>query len=284
MKKFKLFLFVAIAALTFSSCSKVPAGYVGIKFYLLGGDKGVDQEELSPGRYYIGINEELYKFPTFTQNYSWTADEAEGSPNDESFNFQDIQGLELNADIGITYKIRPEKVSTIFEKYKRGIEEITDVFLRNMVRDALVKQTSTMQVEDIYGAGRADLIDRITQDVREQCDSLGIDVEKIYWIGRIKLPPSVKEAVDNKIKATQKAQEVENQIREATAQAQKVIEKARGDSTARVMLATAEAAANRLVNASLTDRLIRYNEVQKWDGALSKVSGGSGTLVDLRQE
>ncbi len=63
-------------------CSKVPAGNVGIKVYLLGKSKGVDTEELPVGRYWIGINEELYKFPTFTQNYVWTKNINEGSIND----------------------------------------------------------------------------------------------------------------------------------------------------------------------------------------------------------
>jgi hypothetical protein len=38
-----------IGLLTLAACSKVPAGNVGIKVYLLGGDKGVDHEELGPG-------------------------------------------------------------------------------------------------------------------------------------------------------------------------------------------------------------------------------------------
>ena len=44
----------------FASCSRVPAGHKGIRVFLLGGDKGVDHEELGVGRYHIGINEELY--------------------------------------------------------------------------------------------------------------------------------------------------------------------------------------------------------------------------------
>lgn len=60
------------AALMFGTagCSKVPAGEVGVKVYLLGTDKGVDHEVLGPGRYWIGINQDLYLFPIFTQNYT----------------------------------------------------------------------------------------------------------------------------------------------------------------------------------------------------------------------
>ncbi|MFZ7121763.1 MAG: SPFH domain-containing protein [Eubacteriaceae bacterium] len=281
MKKLKLMLILLVSVISFTSCSKVPAGNVGVKFYLLGGDKGVDSEELSPGRYWIGVNEELYIFPTFTQNYVWTADEEEGSENDESFNFQDVQGLELNADIGITYKINPTKVNTIFEKYKRGINEITDTYLRNMVRDALVKRTSTLDVEYIYGKGRAKLIEDVTLDVKELCDPIGIEIEKIYWIGRIKLPQTVKEAIDAKIKATQIAQQRENELREAEAKAKKTIAEADGRAKSILLEAEAQAQANRLLNASLTPTLVEYEKIQRWDGKLPQVTG-SNALINLK--
>lgn len=286
-------LIVATLIVVFASCSRVPAGNVGIKFYLLGGSKGVDQEELSPGKYWIGVNEELYVFPTFTQNYIWTSDETEGSENDESFNFQDVQGLQLNADIGITYKINSSKVSLIFEKYKRGIDEITDVYLRNMVRDALVKRASLLDVEYIYGKGRAELIEMVTKDVQEVCQPIGIEVEKIYWIGRIKLPKAVDDAINSKIKATQIAQQRENELREAEAQAKKKIAEAEGESEsmkarakgkAEAILteAEAQAKANRLLNASLSSTLVEYKKVEKWNGALPQVSGSTGTIMNLK--
>ena len=58
-----------------SSFEKVEAGYVGIKVNMLGSDKGVDSEVLGVGRYWIGWNQELFKFPTFQQTVSWTKPE-----------------------------------------------------------------------------------------------------------------------------------------------------------------------------------------------------------------
>ena len=84
----------------FVSCSKVPAGNVGIKFYLLGKDKGVDYEALGPGRYWIGINEELFLFPTQRQNKVWSDDE-EGN---RGFEFQSKEGMKLSANVGIESK------------------------------------------------------------------------------------------------------------------------------------------------------------------------------------
>lgn len=285
MNKFKItkiILFIGLMGMIFQSCTKVPAGHVGIKFYLLGKDKGVNYDVLEPGRYHIGINKELYKFPTFTQNYVWTASADEGSENDESFTFQDKQGLELSADIGITYHLQEDKIPLIFETYKRGIDEITDLFLRNMVRDALVTRTSTMDVQYIYGEGRGNLIDSIQYDVMKQCTPLGIIVDKLYWIGSIRLPQTIKDAIDAKINATNKAQQRENELREAEADAKKKIAKADGEAQSIILKAKAEAEANKLITNSITDRLIKYEKIKKWDGKLPTVSGSGATIVDLK--
>ena len=44
MKSIFKALIVAGLVLFAAACSKVPAGYVGVKVYLLGGSKGVDQK------------------------------------------------------------------------------------------------------------------------------------------------------------------------------------------------------------------------------------------------
>lgn len=278
---FSLFFMVTLFSVMFMSCTKVPAGNVGIKFYLLGTDKGVDYEELTPGRYYNGINQEIFLFPTFTQNYVWTADKQEGSPNDESFTFQDKDGLGLNADIGITYSLNSEKVDVIFQKYKKGINEITDIFMRNMVRDAIISRSSTLSVEYIYGEGRKPLMDSTIADVRRECSPIGINVEKLYWIGEIRIPSTVKDAIDAKVKATQLAQQRENELREAEAAAKKVVAEADGYSQALLLKADAEAKSNRIVAASITTSLIDYEKIKKWNGQLPQVSGASA-IVDMR--
>ena len=112
-------LIIILGALLLVSCSRVEPGYVGIKVNLLGGSKGVDTEVLGVGKYWIGMNERLYHFPTFQQNYVWTRDKKEGSLNDESIKFQTKEGMEVGADLGISYHVDRSKVSILFQKYRR---------------------------------------------------------------------------------------------------------------------------------------------------------------------
>lgn len=268
----------ALLAVGVAACDRVPAGNVGVKVNLLGGDKGVDTEELSPGRYWIGMNEELYIFPTFTQNYVWTADAAESSPDNESLSFQTVEGMTVNADVGISYAIRADKVNTIFQKYRRGVNEITDTFLCNMVRDALNTTVSTRPISSVYGAGKAEIMSEVEQRVRDQVDPLGIDVERIYWVGELRLPQTVTASLNAKIEATQRAQQRQNEVAEAKAEAQKKIEAARGEAEQIRLKAEAEAEANQIVARSITPELVQYEAIKRWDGNLPRFTGGNAPM------
>ena len=257
-----------------TGCSKVPAGHVGVKVYLLGGEKGVDHEVKGVGRYWLGINEELYLFPTFTQNYVWTSDDnGSDSRGNESISFQTAEGLSVNADVGISYFIEQDKVSNVFQKYRRGVDEITDTYLRNMVRDSLNRRASVLPVESVYGRGKTELMDNVIEDVRAQVSDIGINIEKIYWINDIRLPATVLAALNAKIEATQKAQQRENEVAQAKAEADKKVEEARGI-----------AESMKLTNLEVTDKVLRLRElenqsawIEKWNGVLPATMAGEGT-------
>lgn len=247
-------------------CSYVPAGYKGVIVNLYGSDKGVAEQPVSVGRYFLGWNRELYLFPTFLQNYTWTRD----GQVDESITMQTAEGLSINTDAGITYNIKPENVVKVFQKYRLGIEEITNTFLRNMVRDAMNKVSSTMAVEEIYGPKKEDFIAKVNEIVKHEAEQDGIDVDKIYLIGSFKLPEAVVQSINAKIQATQNAMKVENEVATAKAEAQKVL-----------IEAQARAQANRIISQSLTPELVNYNAIQKWNGRLPQVTGGATPMISL---
>lgn len=259
-----------------TGCSKVPAGYAGVKVNLLGGDKGVDTEELGTGRYWIGMNEDLFLFPTFTQNYTWS----KSDERDESISFQTVEGLTVNADVGISYSIRKDKVTDIFQKYRKGVDEITGTYLRNMVRDALVTQASTLKIDAVYGAGKAKLISAVEKETRNQVNDLGIVIEKIYWVGELRLPPNVVQSINAKIQATQMTAQRENEINQSKAEAQKKIEDARGDAESTRLRAIAEAEAIRIKSEALRSNpeVLQLEAISKWNGVLpTYMTDGAGT-------
>ena len=277
-----LTLSLSLCALLLAACSKVPAGNVGVKFQMYGDGKGALQE-LPPGRYWVGWGYELYTFPTYTQTYTFTRSASEGRPVDESLSFQTSQGLTVNADVGITYHIDPAKVTLIFQKYRKGIDEITDVYLRNMVRDALVKQAAGLDIESVYGRGKANLIEAVQRDVSDEVAPVGIVVEKIYWIGELRLPENVVQSINAKIQATQMAEQRQNEVAQAQAEAQKVEAEAQGQAQARITIAEAEARAIALKGEALRQNpnVVQMSAIEKWDGRLPTYSGGALPFLHL---
>jgi regulator of protease activity HflC (stomatin/prohibitin superfamily) len=264
------------------SYSKVPAGHVGVKMYMLGADKGLDHEVVTPGRYWLGWNTDLMLFPTFTQQYVWTASSVEGSENNESITFQASSGATIVGDFGISYYLEKDKISDIFQKYRRGVDEITDTYLRNIVRDELNKQASKLDVTAIYGIGKADFMQSVQDSVALQVVDVGIIIEKLSVIGKFSLPKSVVDALNRKIEATQKAEQRENEIRTAEAEAKKALVVAEGQAAAILKVADAQAKANRLLSSSLTQKIIDREAIRKWNGILPTMTGsGAIPLVNL---
>jgi len=270
-KFFGLLLALFMVPLLTGCYDKVPAGNVGIKIYLLGRSKGVDHEVIGVGRYWIGMNEDLVLFPTFQQTYQWTASVHEGKAVDESFTFQTCEGLPVNTDIGVSYQIDPDHVSDLYQKFRKGPEEITDGFLRNIVRDNLNKLGSHDSIAGILGPGKQRLFDSLQSKVQAEVCLIGLKNLRIFTIGEFRLPATVKAAIDAKITATQKATQAQNELAVAQAEAAKEVATAEG-----------QARANTLKQKTLTPELIQWAAIEKWDGKLPNVSGGAIPFINVK--
>lgn len=271
-KKTIITLSIVCVSMLIASCDKVPAGYRGVKVNLYGSDKGVDELSLGVGRYYIGWNSELYLFPTFLQNYSWK--------DEQAITMQTSEGLSIRTDAGITYSIQPDNVVKVFQKYRLGIEEITNTFLHNMVRDAMNEVASTMTVEQIYGAQKGRFIESVNQIVKKQAYDTGIEVDKIYLVGSFELPQTVVDSINSKIQASQNAMKVENEVATARAEAQKTIVDAQARGQQILINAESQAKANKILAESLTQEFVSYQAILKWNGKLPTITSGVTPFVN----
>lgn len=260
--------------LAWMMCFKmVTPGYVGVVVDMLGDNKGVQEKELHVGMHWISPWKTVYQFPIFEQNDTWEGDR-------EGFNFQTSEGMAVSADVGITYHLRPDAIPTIFQRYRRGMDEITHTFIRNYIRDAINKAASKTRIEDLY-SGKEGFFEDVESHVRADLAPIGIELSRIYLIGRFHFPQNVIAALNAKIEANQRAQQRENELREAEAQAKKQIATAEGQARCTLLQAESEAKANKVLSQSITAELIQWQSVQKWDGVLPKVVGQSTPFITL---
>lgn len=261
--------------LLYTSLVIIPPGYVGVVVNMFGSDKGVEENELAVGAHIVMPWKFIYKFPVFEQNHLW-----EGA---QKFTFQTSEGLVVEADVGITYHLEASKIYLLFAKYRRGMEEITDVFIRNFTRDAINRYASKLKIEDLYGTAKEQFFDNVQALVRSDLQGLGIVVERIYLVGNLHFPASVVKALNAKIEAVQRAQQRENELRESEAEAKKQMAKAHGEAESALITARAQAESNNVVSKSLTMELIYWQAIQKWNGQLPSAVGNGGGILPIMQ-
>lgn len=269
-----------VAALTFRET--VQAGEVAIRYNLYGDEKGVTGETVGPGRYWLTWNERLFKMPTVTKTVVWTADNRPGSETNEQMVFQDREGTSMSADVGAAVRIDPTKAPILFQKFRRGLDEIADTYVYNLIRTEVNTLTSKKDAADIYGQDKEAIFAQASKNVAAELAPLGIIVERIYLLSNIRVPETVVAGINKKLVAQQAAQTRENDIATAKAQAQIEREKAQGEADARIIEAKGVAAANNLVNASLTPMLIEMTKAQRWNGVQPNMlvtDGNRSTLL-----
>lgn len=261
----RLFAILALPLLlALAGCDNVPAGFVGVKVEKYGDDRGVNTTVLTPGRYFNGPNVDVFTFPTFTQTVVW--DKADG---DESFTFQTADGMSVNTDMGASFYIPQANAAKVFQKYRKGVDEIKATVLRAWVRDALSTAGAPMMVEDVYGKGKSELQAKVEAEVKKTAAAAGVIVEDVYFMGTMRLPETVLRSVNAKIAATQIAQQKENELRAAEADAAKAVAQAKG-----------EAEATRIRGEALrtNPQALQQMAIEKWDGKLPQYLGAGAPV------
>lgn len=253
--------------------NRIPPGHVGVCINMLESDARETAKEMGVGFHFTAPWKSVYKFPIFEQNTTWI--------EEEGFNFQTSEGVAIHANVGITFHLKPEAVPMIFQKYRKGMSEITEVFIRNYIRDALNKTASSFNIEDLYSSEKRNFAEEVEKNVKADLSVLGIEVSRVYLVDRFRFPENVIAALNAKIEANQRAQQRQNELKEAQAQAEKEIAKAKGEALCVTIKAKSEAEANEILSKSITSELIQWQSVQKWDGKTPIVTGGSVPMIDI---
>lgn len=289
LKYFGMLAVVFCLALT-AGCKFIPPGHVGVMVDLYGTNRGVQGTTLVTGRvWYDPWTKQIYEFPTFMQYRAWTANTNEGNPVDESITFVSSDRIRVNVDVSVAYQFEPDKVPALFVQFRQTPDDIADNYIRSRVRDAFVRSGSKLKAMDILGPGISTLDIDVKDDVDKEMGPIGIHFDYVSVIGTPRIPENILHAINSSIESTQLAQQAMNQVAVkkaeadqavavATGEANAIRAKADGDAYATLTNAKSQAQANQLLSQSITPELVRYKQVQIWDGKLPFYMGGNGAV------
>ena len=275
---------LAIAALLVSTsvligCTRVGPGHVGVKVSMAGDAKGVDSAPAVTGWvFYNPFLSSVYEWPTFVQQVVLTRDPNEGAPHNEEITFTNADQMMISADISFAYSLDAEKVPQFYVKFRTDdMHAFSHGYLRSLIRDKFNEIGGRYKIEEIMG-DNAEFIAEVKAAVQKDVAAYGVVLEPQFgFVGAPRPPQAVIESINNKIQAVQIAQQKQNELVQAQADAAKEVAKTEGYARSITLRANAEADANRRLAESITPNLLELKRLEKWNGTLPQVTG-QGTI------
>jgi len=273
------------------SVTRIDAGHAGIEINLAGSQRGASDIPIRTGWvFYSPLKSQVIQFPTYVQTVKWTADLNEGHPVNEEMGFNSKEGMDIKADVSLSYAIDGAKVPEFYVKYRiSDLDNFTHGILRDIVRNSLNEVASTYTVEDIYGEKKTEFLNKVQAMIESKVEPVGVSVQQFGFIGAPRVPAVIANAITAKAQAIQEAERASNELATIQAEAAKKIAAAEGDAKSQVMRAQGEADANRIRQSSLTAQLLDLRRLEneramidRWNGQLPTVqSGQSGIMLQL---
>jgi regulator of protease activity HflC (stomatin/prohibitin superfamily) len=283
---------IVLLGLTISAWRSIAPGFVGIVF-----DKAnhnVTASALEPGWAFINpFTQAIQEYPITIQTYSMIQKSTEGqTAGDDSIKVQSNEGQQINLDVVIQYQVIKEQAGLLYQDWGgKDIEFVQDQVVRQYTRSQVPVVASKYGWEEITSSKRDVINNEIskaleTEFARRHMRLISFAVREVH------LPQSLQAALDQKIQAQQAAEQQKYQLQQAkvkadqdvavaTGQANALKAQAEGEAQATLTRAEAQAKANLQLAQSLTPELIRYQQLQRWDGRLPVFSGGNATpLID----
>ena len=189
------------------------------------------------------------------------------------------------SDVIVTYQVLPEKSAWIYanvsdSKNLIGEELVTSTIKAAMVELAPGEVTNRTKIEPLVQQ-------KLTQSLTQKYGEGVVFVNKVV-INDMDFEEAYNAAIQQKSIAQQNAdkQKIENAAAIAKAEADKqvAITNAEAEAQKTAIKAEAQAQANKKIAESLSEALIEYQKIQKWDGKLPTVTGSSALVgIDVEE-
>lgn len=273
----------------FVCTEKIPAGYVGVVYNMNG---GVEDEVLTQGFRVVAPTKKVTLYSiALEQSYMTDGDQGD-SPDDESFEIPTKEGASLDVDVAFSYSFELTEVPQTFTRFRgQSGKEILKSFIKPKMQAWIKEITPDFAMIDIVSKQRGMVNATLTEKLKERFSKYGIVIDNVA-LADVRPDEETDKAIKEKIKAqealetakvTAEKDKVEaNRDKEvAEINAEKAKIEAQGKADARKIEAEGEAAANKMISDSLSDKLIENKKIDKWKGDVPKVQGSNATIVDV---
>ncbi len=182
--------------------------------------------------------------------------------------------------IAVNYHINKSSSAEVYKQVGLGYDDVLVVPAINEVLKAVTANYTAQQL--VSSRGEVSVL--LDENLNTKLNEYGIivdDLNIINWDFTEEYISAIeaKQVAEQNLIKTRTEQEQALVIANTEAQKQVIAAQAEADKIK--LLANATAESNRTIAESLSDTLLKYETLQKWDGQLPKVTNGGSTLIDI---
>lgn len=186
---------------------------------------------------------------------------------------RDLQ--QVHAKIALNYHLIPDRVAETYQAIG-DLNSVGDRIIIPAVQEATKATTAKYTAEELISK-RPEVRDQISQFMRDRLLRHGIQIDE-FSIVNFRFSESFNQAIEAKTTAEQ-----------LKLKAERDLERIRVEAEQKIASAKAEAESLRLQKQEITPDLLKLREIEnqrvaleKWDGRLPQVTGGSVPLINIK--
>lgn len=206
---------------------------------------------------------------------------------DAASSSKDLQSVKTT--VAVTFHPDADKVWWIYQNLGEDPMQWTSKKLDPIISETVKAVTARYTAADLIQR-REEVKQAIELHIRERSAAEAYIIITSVNITNFEFSSTFNESIEAKVKAEQDALRARNELEkekieqekrivQAEAEKRERILNAEGRAMAITLEATAQAEANRTLAESIDQKILDFKKLEKWDGKLPKVTGGSDSMI-----
>jgi regulator of protease activity HflC (stomatin/prohibitin superfamily) len=230
-----IFIIIVMVILISKSAITIGSGEAGVLYKTFSGGVVTDEPPLGEGFHLVAPWNKVYIYEVRQQEVF------------EKMQVLSSNGLEIKLDASAWFEPKYESLGKLHqEKGEAYVQRVLLPTIRSAARSVVGRYTP----EQLYSSKRDAIQAEIYEETKKIVDGQYIQLNEVL-VRDVTLPPTIKDAIERKLKQEQESLEYEFRLVTADKEAQRQIIEAQG-----------KADANRILSASLTDKILQDKGIE----------------------
>ncbi|WP_343486373.1 prohibitin family protein [Allomuricauda sp. d1] len=230
-----VFAIILLIILISKSAVNISAGEAGVLWKRFGGGVVTDEPPLGEGFHLVAPWNKVYVYEVRRQEIF------------EKMKVLSSNGLDIQLDASAWYKPNYEELGKLHQQIG---ENYLDRIILPTIRSAARSVVGRYTPEQLYSSKRDAIQREIYEETQKIVGQQFITLDEVL-VRDVTLPPTIKEAIERKLRQEQESLEYEFRLEKADKEAQRQRIEAQG-----------KADANRILSASLTDKILQDKGIE----------------------